>query len=67
MMYDCTNEAITELQEIHLQITGEFLSEAEAQAMARELFRLFLAVYEPIPKRWLEELPDFKNHHPHNH
>jgi hypothetical protein len=54
-------EAITELKEIHRTLTGEMLTEAEAQEMAKELFRIFLAVYEPIPKKWLEELPHFKD------
>ena len=54
-------EAITELQKIHQKLTGEFLTEAEAQAMAADLFRLFLAVYEPIPKKWRDEFPHFKH------
>ena len=51
-------EAITELRQIHRQLTGEILTESEAQAMGKELFRLFLAVYEPIPKEWFDDLSD---------
>jgi len=53
-------EAIAELRQIHRQLTGEILTESEAQAMGEELFRLFLAVYEPIPKAWLDESGDSK-------
>jgi len=54
-------EAIRELQEIQRRLTGESLTQAEAQTMAQELFRLFLAVYEPIPEKWLEEFPHLKH------
>jgi len=53
-------EAITELRQIHRQQTGEQLTDGQAEAMAQDLFRLFLAIYEPIPKRWLEELAEEK-------
>jgi hypothetical protein len=59
-------EAIRELQAIHQRLTGEYLTEAAAQAMAGELFRLFLGVYEPIPTRWFEELADRNNDLAHN-
>jgi len=50
-------EAIAELKQIHLKLTGERLTDSQAEKMAQDLFRLFLAVYEPIPEKWLEELP----------
>ncbi len=46
-------EAITELKLIHRELAGETLTEAEAQMMASDLYRLFLAVYEPVPSEWL--------------
>jgi hypothetical protein len=49
-------EAIAELKQFHFQVTGEMLSDGEASEIGQELFRLFLAVYEPIPRNWLEEL-----------
>jgi hypothetical protein len=59
-------EALIELKQIHLRSTGELLTDAQAQEMAEDLFRLFLAVYEPIPMQWLEEFPHLKNNHTHN-
>jgi hypothetical protein len=60
-------EAVEELIEIHRKLTGELLTEAQAQEMADELFRLFLAVYEPIPKKWLEDLPYLRDLFSHKH
>jgi len=48
-------EALRELRQIHYRLTGEKLSNQQAGEMGSNLFRLFLAVYEPVPKEWLEE------------
>jgi urease accessory protein UreF len=48
-------EALSELQQIHCRLTGEKLSNQQASEMGRNLFRLFLAVYEPVPTQWSEE------------
>jgi len=49
------SQAIRELKRIHYQLSGEMLTDAEASSMGNDLFRLFLAVYEPIPKEWIEK------------
>ena len=48
-------EAIIELQAIYKRQTGKTLTDAEAQVMAANLFRLFFAIYEPIPQSWLRD------------
>lgn len=52
---ELSSEAIKELKKIHLRLTGEKLTETQATAMGQSLFRLFLAVYQPLPEKWLEE------------
>jgi hypothetical protein len=47
-------EAVSELKVIHEGLTGEILTDSEAQEMGQDLFRLFLAIYEPLPKKWLD-------------
>jgi hypothetical protein len=49
-------DALGEYKNIHKKLTGDDLTDAEASVMARNLFRLFLAVYEPVPSEWFEEL-----------
>lgn len=52
--------AVQELKAIHLQQSGEHLSDKEALEMAQNLFRLFMAVAKPFPKRLLkDQLQDF--------
>jgi hypothetical protein len=49
-------DALGEYKNIHKKLTGGDLTDAEASAMAQNLFRLFIAVYESVPAEWLEEL-----------
>jgi len=49
-------EAIADLKQIHQGLTGETLSDSQASAMAEDLFRLFVAVYEPLPKVMIDKL-----------
>ena len=46
---------VQELKAIHLQQSGENLSDEEALEMAQNLFRLFTAVCKPFPKKLLDE------------
>lgn len=57
-------ESIEELRQIHKKLTGEELTDKEAEEMAENLFRLVAAVYRPIPKdrleKHLEEYPELQ-------
>jgi hypothetical protein len=57
-------EAIRELKEVRYRLTGEMLTDSQASEIGQNLFRLFLAVYEPVPKEWLNELKDFFGKNP---
>lgn len=48
-------EAIYELKEIFYRLSGEKLTDKEATILGKNLFSLFLSVYEPIPLEWLNE------------
>lgn len=47
--------ALQELKAIHLQQSGEILTDEEALEMAQNLFRLFIAVAKPFPKGLLKD------------
>jgi hypothetical protein len=47
-------KAKTELKNIYFKQTGEKLTDQQAEVMAQNLFQLFEAVYQPIPREWLE-------------
>ncbi len=47
--------AIHELKAIHLSQSGENLSDDEAREMAQNLFRLFIAIAKPFPKKLLKD------------
>ena len=49
-------EAVKELIEIHYRLTGEMFTNGQALEMGQNIFRLFLAVYEPVPGEWIIEL-----------
>ncbi|MEW5922364.1 MAG: hypothetical protein AB1746_00100 [Candidatus Zixiibacteriota bacterium] len=51
---DIPQKAKTELKNIHLKQTGLTLTDHEAEVMAQNLFQLFEAIYQPIPKEWLK-------------
>ncbi len=59
-------EALTELIEIHRNLTGETLTESQAFEMGENLFELFLSVYEPIPEKWLEEFQNLVDSFKHS-
>ncbi len=47
---EISKEAKIELKQIHLEQTGEELTPQEVEVMAQDLFYLFDAIYQPIPK-----------------
>ncbi len=48
---EISQEAKTELKQLHLEQTGEKLSAQEVEVMAQDLFYLFDAIYQQIPKK----------------
>jgi hypothetical protein len=44
-----SKEALDELKEIHFQETGKLLTNDEALAMARQLFRVYRVLYSRKP------------------
>lgn len=57
-------QALAELKEIHRKLTGDELSDEDVLVMGQALFRLFFAIYNPIPKSSLvdsiDKFPEFK-------
>lgn len=47
---EISKQAKNELKQIHLKKTGELLTDIEIEEMAQDLFYLFYAIYNPLPK-----------------
>lgn len=47
---EISQEAKSELKQIHFEQTDERLSAQEVEVMAQDLFYLFDAIYQPLPK-----------------
>ena len=47
---EISQNAKNELKQIYFKLTGEQLTDLEAEQMAQDLFCLFDSIYRPIPK-----------------